>query len=211
MKTYNFTLKRRSKKINKEMPLIFGISGVARCGKDTFANHLEHKLNKNKYPVTKISFASAVKNDLDFFLKEKLNISAFTSKTSEKEIIRPLLVTYATDVVRNKIDKDFWINKINERVLSCVNADEPIIVLIPDVRYDNEVKWIKKLGGYIIHIQRSGNKPANFEEKVNDPIVKKLADYKIKWNTFTNEKETCSYYIAKMFKENNWSIYGEFK
>ena len=209
MKTFNFELKRKSNSIKKEFPLLIGISGVARSGKDTLANYLQKKLCKQKYPVIKVSFASAVKADLDPFLKEKLNISAFTEKNSEKELIRPLLVCYATDVCRNKISKEFWIDKIKERVLSSIGSN--VIVIIPDVRYDNELKWIKSLGGYIIHVERSGIKAANFEEKSNDPIIKNMADYKIKWNDFKDEKKTCAYHVAKLLKSNNWSLYGRFK
>jgi len=209
METHNFTIRRRNKLTSKELPLIFGISGVARCGKDTLAKYLENKFNKNTYPVAKVSFASAVKKDLDDFLKEKLNISAFTEKNNEKEIIRPLLVSYATDVCRNKIDKNFWIKKIESRVKSCM--ENKIIVLIPDVRYENEVKWIKKMGGYVIHVKKIKNPPANFEEKVNDPIIYNMADYHIRWRAFKDEKKTCSYHVAKLFKHNGWSLYGEFK
>jgi hypothetical protein len=193
----------------KEIPLVFGISGVARCGKDTLANHLKSKLERNGYPVLKISFATAVKEDLDPFLKEKLNISAFTEKTEEKNIIRPLLVSYATDVCRNKINKDFWINRVKPRIEGCVQ--NKVVVIIPDVRYENEVKWIKSIGGYVIHLTRMGMKPANFEEKANDPIIKKISDYQVRWKTFTDEKETCSYHVSKIFYKNDWSLYGEFK
>jgi hypothetical protein len=194
MITHILKTQRRTKIVYKEIPLIFGISGLARCGKDTFAKYLS---------------ASAVKKDLDNFTKENLNISSFTENKKEKEIIRPLLVSYATDVCRNKIDKDFWIKKVSKRIENSV--ENKIIVLIPDVRYENEAKWIKKMGGYVIHIHRINNKPANFEEKANDPIVKNMADFKIKWKDFNDEKQTCHNHIAKLFKENGWSLYGEFK
>jgi len=209
MLTHTFNLRRRKKIISKKIPLVFGISGVARSGKDTFASYLINKFQKKGFPSLRLSFADAVKKDMDGFLKENLNISAFTVKNKEKEIIRPLLVCYATDVCRNKIHKNFWIDKIKPRVLSCVN--EKVVSVIPDVRYENEAKWIKSLGGYIIHIERSGNKPANFEEKSNDPIVKKISDFKIKWNDFKDRERACSFYCSKLFRENEWSLYGEFK
>jgi hypothetical protein len=192
----------------KELPLIFGISGVARSGKDTLARHLSEKLSKSSLPNITIPFAYEVKRDLDPFLKEKLGISAFTDVTSEKAIIRPMLVAYATDVCRKK-DSFFWIKKIEERV-KIANSNK-IIVLIPDVRYENEVKWIKENGGFVIHVTRMGIKPCNFEEKANDPIIKKLADFRVQWKTFSDEKETCNYHLSKLFYKNKWSTYGEFK
>lgn len=206
--THNFIIKRRKKIVQKELPLIFGIAGVARCGKDTLGKYLMQKLQKNGFPCLTISFASALKHDLDDFLKDKLNISAFTENNAEKDIIRPILVSYGTDVCR-KLDQDYWIKKIEKKVKSSIN--NKIIVVITDVRYENEAKWIKQNGGFVIHLSRMGQKPANFQEKLNDPILKRAADYKIKWKTFTEEKETCNWHINRLFFKNKWSLYGEFK
>ena len=205
---HNFVIKRRNKIVLKELPLIFGISGIARCGKDTLGKHLIAKLQKSGFPTIPISFASVLKYDLDPFLKEKVNISAFTENTQEKEIIRPLLVAYGTNVCR-KIDPDHWIKKIEKQVKASINSK--IIVVITDVRYENECKWIKDNGGFMIHLSRMGQKPANFEEKVNDPIVRKISDHKIKWKTFSDEKETCNYHLSKLFYSKGWSTYGQFK
>jgi hypothetical protein len=205
---HNFVIKRRNKIVLKELPLIFGISGIARCGKDTLGRHLIAKLQKSGFPTIPISFASVLKYDLDPFLKEKVNISAFTENTQEKEIIRPLLVAYGTNVCR-KIDPDHWIKKIEKQVKASINSK--IIVVITDVRYENECKWIKDNGGFMIHLSRMGQKPANFEEKVNDPIVRKISDHKIKWKTFSDEKETCNYHLSKLFYSKGWSTYGQFK
>ena len=194
--------------ISKNLPLIFGVAGVARCGKDTLGKHLIHKLSKSGLPCLNISFASALKADLDKFLLEKLKVSAFTENNSEKELIRPLLVTYGTEVCR-KLDQDYWIKKIEKKVKSSI--DNKIIVVITDVRYENEAKWIKQSGGFLIHLSRIGQEPANFQEKVNDPILKKIADYKIKWKTFSDEKETCSWHLNELFKKQQWSTYGQYQ
>ncbi|MFN5443251.1 MAG: hypothetical protein ACK48V_03390 [Crocinitomicaceae bacterium] len=208
MKKHNFLLRRRNKIIFNEVPLLFGISGVARCGKDTLKTHLLNKFQKMGLPSISISFATALKQDLDPFLKEKLNISAFTENSSEKQIIRPMLVCWGTDTCR-KINPDFWIEKIEKRIQSSI--ENKIIVVIPDVRYENEAKWIQKNGGFVIHLTRMGIKPANFEEKVNDPIVKKIANAHIRWKTFSEEKKTCNYHISKLFFNQGWTTYGKFK
>jgi len=207
-KTHKFLIRRRKKMIYKELPLIFGIAGVARCGKDTLGKYLISKLNKSGFPALHISFASELKRDLDTFLKDKLNISAFTDVTSEKDLIRPMLVCWGTDVCR-KIDQDYWIKKIEKQVKSSIN--NKIIIVITDVRYENEAKWIKENGGFLIHLRRMGLKPSNFQERLNDPIVKRQADHIIKWKTFSDEKETCNYHLNKLFFEKGWSTYGDFK
>ena len=52
---------------------------------------------------------------------------------------------------------------------------------------------------------------SNFQERLNDPIVKRNSDYTIKWKTFTDEKETCNYHLSKLFYQKGWSTYGDFK
>jgi hypothetical protein len=207
-KTHQFLIRRRKKIILKELPLIFGIAGVARCGKDTLGKHLISKLNKAGFPAMNISFAMELKRDLDPFLKEKLDVSAFTENNSEKDLIRPMLVCWGTDTCR-KIDPDYWIKKIEKQVKSSIN--NKIIVVITDVRYENECKWIKDNGGFMIHLSRMGQKPSNFQERLNDPIVKRNSDHIIRWKTFTDEKETCNYHLSKLFFKKGWSTYGDFK
>jgi phosphomevalonate kinase len=206
--THKFLLRRRKKMIFKELPLIFGIAGVARCGKDTLGKHLISKLTKKGYPSLRVSFADELKKDLDPFLQEKLNISAFTNDNSEKNIIRPILVCWGTDICR-KIDSDYWIKKIEKQVKSCIK--NKIIVVITDVRYENEANWIKENGGFIIHLSRMGQKPSNFQERLNNPLVKRKSDYQIQWKTFSDEKETCNYHLNKLFFKQGWSTYGNFK
>jgi hypothetical protein len=128
--------------------------------------------------------------------------------SSEKDLIRPILVCWGTDVCR-KIDSDYWIKKVEKQIKSSIN--NKIIVVITDVRYENESKWIKENGGFMIHLSRMGQKPSNFQERLNDPIVKRNADHIIKWKTFTDEKETCNYHLSKLFYTKGWSTYGDFK
>ena len=70
---------------------------------------------------------------------------------------------------------------------------------------------MKENGGFLIHLSRMGQKPSNFQERLNDPIVKRNSDHIIKWKTFTDEKETCNYHLSKLFFEKGWSTYGNFK
>ena len=93
---------------------LIGIAGFARSGKDSLAKILSNLSDHCK--IT--SFAYYLKKDIDPFLQSRLNISAFTENPKEKEIIRPLLVCWGTKVIRDKIDKEYWIRKMhNVRVI----------------------------------------------------------------------------------------------
>ena len=75
-----------------KIPLI-GLTGYARSGKDTFfqfANLLTS--SRKSYDCQRFAFADELKKECDDFLKSTLGISAYTSDSKEKEIVRPFLV-----------------------------------------------------------------------------------------------------------------------
>jgi carbamoylphosphate synthase large subunit len=180
-------------------PLIIGISGVARSGKDTFASILTTQLKAVGKSVDKFAFADALKKDCDSFCKEKLGVSAFTQVPEEKLIIRPLLVWYG-DAKRKQSNGRYWVDIIDNRVKEST-AD---FCLVTDVRYDyyesDEVEWLKNdRKGVLIHVSQfswmrpSTTKvstvpmtrvfvpPANDHEMLNDPKVAKKADVRVEW------------------------------
>ena len=67
-----------------------------------FCNYARNYLKSNKYESQRLAFADELKKDVDSFLIEKLGISAFTENTKEKEIIRPMLTTWGTEIMRKK-------------------------------------------------------------------------------------------------------------
>lgn len=166
---------------------IIGISGLARSGKDTLFKFLSEKLKNKNISSRRLAFADELKEECDDFLKKNIGISAFTEINTEKEIIRPFLVCYGTKV-RRRLDKNCWINRLSNKLKS-VNQD---YVFITDVRYKNEIEWVKSQGGKTIHIERYGNIAPNEEELRNDPILKNSSQYRVKWKNF---KETDNLYI----------------
>lgn len=154
-----------------EMYKIIGLTGVARSGKDTFFECL--KSNFSNLRFSRIAFADELKHECNDFLMKNTGISAFTEDPEEKEIIRPFLVTYGTHV-RRRLNQNCWIDKIEPKMIKDrLNTD---IFVITDVRFPNELTWIKSRGGSVIHIQREKTTAANEEEGKNDPILRDLAD-----------------------------------
>ena len=98
---------------------------------------------------------------------------------TEKELIRDFLVAYGTKLMR-RIDENYWINKVEQKVrLPLLSDIDPAsrIPIFTDVRYLNELKWIREtLSGTIVHITRTGTPPANTEERKNDPLLHVHAD-----------------------------------
>lgn len=162
--------------------MIIGLAGVARSGKDSFYNFCK-SINFNNLPNQNIAFAGCLKEELDEFLLGNFNISSFTEDLKEKEVIRPMLVSYG--MAKRKISNGrYWIDQVFKKI----NKQEEKNFFITDVRFPNEVSEIKKSKGICIHIERKGVGPINSEEFTNDPIVKEECDYHFNWPNFSEEE-----------------------
>jgi hypothetical protein len=181
-------------------PIVIGVGGFARSGKDTFVKIAKKILKENGYTSIKVAFADAVKEDMDTFLKENYNISAWTDDTEDKNIIRPFLVAHGCGK-RLQTDGKYWIDKVNEEI-ERIHCED--VVFVSDCRFPNEVDWIhEKLGGWFVHVKKYSirnnalelnalgvdvsksefvkyfDKAPNEEEAKNDPLCEQKADYKL--------------------------------
>lgn len=190
------------KKINTHL---IGISGVAGAGKDTLYRYISYILTPEKN-VVRVALADALKSELDSFLVSKLGISAFTTNRQEKSLIRPLLVEYAR-IRRLSTNGTYWTNLIQTR-LDEAKANS-VLSVITDIRYaeyeNDEVVWLKKQGGILIHLSQMTEKgemaPANEDEARNDPIVRKMADYTVSWPTVGKDFQSIIDYMNSTHKK----------
>ena len=137
---------------------IIGISAYAKSGKDTVCSLMNKRLMELNYRPQKFPFASSLKKRIDPFLLKEIGISAFTTDKAEKDIIRPFLVLYG-ETARD-LNEDYWVEIVKEQILAFdeIYTKDGITLfpVITDVRYENEAKMIKELGGKILHIERVG-------------------------------------------------------
>jgi PKD repeat protein len=85
---------------------------------------------------------------------------------------------------RNKTQGRYFIEKF-EPSIDKIN-------ILPDIRYveypEDEVYWLKnETKGLLIFVERKGIYDANDTEKVNNTIIKNLADYTVKWATLDEQ------------------------
>lgn len=176
---------------------------MARAGKDTFAATLAKIISaENNKHCQIISFAHALKDDIDSFLLGRIGISAFTQDTKEKTIIRPLLVAYG--MTMRTLDPFYWVSKVESLITTNIAND--VVSLVTDVRFPNEVDFIKKYPceSCVVHLNRTdklGNliPPANQEEADNDPACAKLSSVDLTWPTFGDDQDEYSAYIKHNF------------
>ena len=177
------------------LPKVIGLSGVARCGKDTFCKIAIEFLSSKGILSKREAFADQLKRDLDPFLIEKFGISAFTDCIDEKETLRPIMVAYG-ESQRDVSNGMCWINQLKNNIAG--NLEKNTVTFISDVRYSNEARWIAQdYKGACIHITREGNQPANEEEAKNDPLVKAQSLARFSWPDFGEDESIAIPYVKK--------------
>lgn len=146
------------------LPNVVGICGQAGAGKDTaakwfiergyrrsgFADPIKWMLNQ-AFGWSMADWDDRVwKEDPDVVRAEDRR--GRTSKTSP----RSLAMWLGTEVVRNNFGNDAWVNVWKQR---WHDTGQPKVV-VPDVRFQNEVDAIHKLGGVVIRVTRPNDRSA---------------------------------------------------
>jgi hypothetical protein len=84
--------------------------------------------------------------------------------------LRTLMQYFGTNICRDKMGDDIWVNATMRRAVDVANARR--LCIIPDVRFDNEASAIRKLDdslyGGVIKISRQSDTTATHESEVID-------------------------------------------
>lgn len=165
---------------------MFGISGHARTGKDTFGEYFVKVLKRYGIKAKTYALATQLKIDIDFLTQNDFGISAFTKNDAEKYIIRPLLVGYGESW--RKANPDHWLEILDS------NLEPRTLPIITDIRYENEADYILENQGFLLNLSRIQSNgeyvlPANKEEEKNAPLVAEKASFLYSWNTTEDENE----------------------
>ncbi|NBW11410.1 MAG: hypothetical protein EBR82_25595 [Caulobacteraceae bacterium] len=188
--------------------MIIGITGVARCGKDTFYSILKKFLEERQMKSERLALADDLKKELNTFTKEKFNIDLFKCDGKDKELIRPLMVAYGK-CRRVQTEGKYWTSLVTPKIKELIKQD--IIPIITDIRYieykDDEYAWLKSQNGMLIHLSRKLDDgslvpPANIEEKSNDNKLKAVADLSICWDTCQDTN-----FLYELMQKNLRNIY----
>lgn len=154
--------------------LFIGVGHYARTGKDTFANSLVERLHERRCTAQRISFASKLK-DIAYQLYgwAGLKDEAFYNTREGEELReiklpalacerdpdgispREIWIRLGTPAVREQVYQPTWINCV-------LQTDWGVdTVVIPDVRFPNEVEAIRAQRGILIKVIRPGFKPGD--------------------------------------------------
>lgn len=130
-------------------PTLIGITGRARAGKDTIASHLVER-----HGYTRMAFADPIRDMLAV-----LGVDGDHMNTYKEEIIPHLGISYrylaqtlGTEWGRQLHGTDFWVNVLDRRKVTLHPHAQRIV--ISDVRFNNEARYICQSGGTLWHVER---------------------------------------------------------
>ena len=121
---------------------IYLVGGKARSGKDTISDFLEEKLKKEGKKVCRLQVGTYIK-----FYAQKY----FGWDGREETKPRELLIDLGTNVIRNKIDENFHINRLLEdlKVLSFYYD----YFIVSDIRFPVEIEKVKESYADVVTIK----------------------------------------------------------
>jgi hypothetical protein len=131
--------------------MLIGLHGLAGAGKDTVAQRLY-----DAHDYTRMAFAQPVKDMLIALGVPRANLTDPGLKAEHIDWIgktpRLLMQTLGTEWGRGLVDSELWLRHA-ERRLKQYRKISPHIV-VTDVRFDNEARWLHTQGGRLWHIRR---------------------------------------------------------
>lgn len=144
---------------------IIGLGHYSRTGKDSFANYLVEKLQRTRLKVGKIPWAWKLKDVCHQLYGWAGLREATFYETPEgaklRDVVLPAIgktpvqiwVDMGTPAVRDQVYDRTWIDYV-------LQTDHGLdVLLIPDVRFENEIEAIRALGGQCIKVVRPGYGP----------------------------------------------------
>ena len=149
--------------------MIIGLTGKKGCGKDTTAQIIKKNFEQQGYRVALRAFADPLKKICqELFLLTDDQLYDQTKK-EEKDTRwsmtpRKMFQWFGTDCVRKRLGGDFWIRHLaywHEQ-----NWHTFDVCIITDIRFQNELDFVKEMGGTVIKINRSTHFADNHESEI---------------------------------------------
>jgi len=164
-------------------PLTISITGFGRSGKNTFAEVLSKYLRSIKLSPAMYSFAEELKKDCGPEIYNLYGLNSFSEITEEKNEFRHILVSRAKEN-RDKTRGNYYVKKVSEEIgFDWMDFDfkPSYTAIITDFRFaefyefgTDELNFALK-NGFIIHVSKDGNGPANETERINDAKIRQIA------------------------------------
>ncbi|MBF6030808.1 deoxynucleotide monophosphate kinase [Pseudomonas sp. P115] len=142
-------------------PILIGLTGRARSGKTTAAEHLVRT-----YLLEHYAFADPLRDGLMAIFN--LDPSDFEGDRKEQPLAwldrspRQLMQSMGTEWARNTVHPDVWVKLAQQNLDYMTKALGAVLgFVVSDVRFENEADLIRRRGGTIVHISRADAQVVN--------------------------------------------------
>lgn len=142
--------------VKKKYPVI-GLTGVVGSGKDSVA-----EIFSEQYRFIRLGFADPIYEMASIVTRTPAHV---LQKREGKEVVldrvnaspRKLMQTLGTEWGRQMIDENLWVNHLDSRLRSIEIRTGLNGLVISDVRFQNEVDFVHRLGGEVWRVGRPNN------------------------------------------------------
>lgn len=137
-------------------PLLIGIAGRARTGKNTLANFIQAQHNG----YYQYAFAGPIRAMLKAGLGIDMDGSWGDTKEQEIPLLgkspRQLMQTLGTEWGRQLVHPDLWVLLAHQLLMRRGPG-----MIITDLRFENEAAWVRRNRGVVLHLQRNAAPAVN--------------------------------------------------
>jgi hypothetical protein len=167
--------------------MIVGLTGYAQHGKDSMGNLFQEHLGYRK-----MAFADGLRKCVYTLnpvvpyetpgqvpwarYRDLLDTEGY-ERAKQRPEVRRLLQVFGTEVARDILGEDTWVNALN---VAWANDGRPDAV-ITDVRFPNECEFVQSHGGIVIRVTRLNEDGTQFDNGVptSHPSESHIADLPI--------------------------------
>lgn len=139
-------------------PILIGLHGKPRSGKDTLANYLIKKYSLLRYgPSVPVKNTAAAMFDVPrhYFDDDKMKdqVDPFWKIT-----YRQMAQKVGKESSRDVFGDDIWLRHVQKLLIHIADSppdvDQYSGIILADIRYANEAEWVQQMGGTVIFIVR---------------------------------------------------------
>ena len=167
-------------------PILLGITGKKRAGKSTAANYLE-----SRYGFKEYHFSKPIKEGL-MAMFGLTRAQVYDGDRNEVipglgMSVRDLMTSLANDWGHDMVNPDVWV--VPARVQIMTHKELGTLLLISDVRRDNEANMIRDEDGLILEITSDSTKQNQPDHKIEMGISPHLIDSTVHWSGVYAERQ----------------------
>lgn len=123
--------------------ILIGVGNRAQSGKSLFCATIKEQCGRIGIKCGEYSFSAAI---LDYCIRDGLLPNLSRQELSDAQIEVLVRVGYE----KRRGNEDFWVDQLHTKI----SSERPDIALIPNLRYENECRFVRDLQGHCVRVRR---------------------------------------------------------